>query len=287
MYEAFYGLQENPFGTTPDPRYLYRSRAHREALAYLGYGVFRKKGFLAVTGEVGIGKTTVVRAFVQTFQPCLDVAFVLNTRVDFRELLYMLLTDFGVEIGNDSKVAMLAGLNAFLIGRFAANQNPVLVIDEAQNLSVEVLEELRMLSNLETDAQKLIQIVLVGQPELGRVLGREDMRQLRQRIPGLFHMQYLSDEEVAHYIAFRLDVAAGDTAHHVEFTDGALSAISDTSGGTPRLINLICDRVLMRGYLARARRIDRALVEASVRELSEYLDGDGHASRTGTGGGVF
>ncbi|MDH3198138.1 MAG: AAA family ATPase [Candidatus Krumholzibacteria bacterium] len=286
MYEAFYGLQENPFGTTPDPRYLYRSRAHREALAYLGYGVFRKKGFLAVTGEVGIGKTTVVRAFVQTFQPCLDVAFVLNTRVDFQELLYMLLTDFGVEIRNDSKVAMLAELNGFLIGRFGANQNPVLIIDEAQNLSVEVLEELRMLSNLETDEQKLIQIVLVGQPELGNVLGRDDMRQLRQRIPGVFHMQYLSDEDVAHYVAFRLGVAAGDGTHGVTFADGSLASISHLSGGIPRLINLICDRVLMRGYLARAHRIDGKLVDASVRELSDYLVGDGNARRTGTAGGV-
>jgi general secretion pathway protein A len=287
MYEAFYGLRENPFGTTPDPRYLYRSRAHREALAYLGYGVFRKKGFLAVTGEVGIGKTTVVRAFVQTFQPCLDVAFVLNTRVSFRELLYMLLTDFGVEIKNDSKVAMLAELNGFLIGRFGENQNPVLIIDEAQNLSVEVLEELRMLSNLETDEQKLIQIVLVGQPELGNVLGRDDMRQLRQRIPGVFHMQYLSEEEVAHYVAFRLDVAAGDGKHGVAFADGALASISHLSAGIPRLINLICDRVLMRGYLARANRINGKLVEASMRELSDYLVGDANARRTGTGGGVF
>jgi len=287
MYEAFYGLQENPFGTTPDPRYLYRSRAHREALAYLGYGVFRKKGFLAVTGEVGIGKTTVLRAFVQTFQPCLDVAFVLNTRVTFQELLYLLLTDFGVEVKNDSKVAMLAELNAFLIGRFGANQNPLLIIDEAQNLSVEVLEELRMLSNLETDEQKLIQIVLVGQPELGNVLGREDMRQLRQRIPGVFHMQYLSDEEVAHYVAFRLGVAAGEGAHGVDFAEGALAAIGHLSGGIPRLINLICDRVLMRGYLARAHRINAKLVEASVRELSDYFVGDGNARRTGTGGGAF
>src|SRR5262249_34153752 len=141
MYEAFFGLRENPFGTTPDPRYLYKSRAHREALAYLAHGIFLKKGFLALTGEVGVGKTTVVRAFVQTFHPCLEVSFVINTRVDFREMLFMLLTDFGVEIKSESKVVMLSQLNEFLIKRYAENQNPVLVIDEAQNLSPDVLEE--------------------------------------------------------------------------------------------------------------------------------------------------
>jgi general secretion pathway protein A len=272
MYESFFKLRENPFGTTPDPRFLYKGKAHREALAYLAYGVFRKKGFLALSGEVGIGKTTIIRAFVQTFHPCLEVAFILNTKVDFRELLFLLLTDFGVEVGNDSKVAMLSALNKYLIERYADNQNPLLVIDEAQNLSPEVLEELRMLSNLETDEQKLIQIVLVGQPELGRLLMRDDLRQLRQRIPGVFNMQFLSRDEVFSYIRYRLGVA-GLSNGQVVFSDQAVDAIHQFSSGIPRLINMLCDRVLLQGYLQRTRVVERDLVEAGILELSRPTTG--------------
>jgi general secretion pathway protein A len=272
MYESFFNLKENPFGTTPDPRFLYKSKAHREALAYLAYGIFRKKGFLAVTGEVGIGKTTIIRAFIQTFHPCLDVAFILNTRVDFRELLYMLLTDFGAKIGNDSKVAMLSTLNEFLIKRFAHNQNPLLIIDEAQNLTPEVLEELRMLSNLETDMQKLIQIVLIGQQELNHMLRREDMRQLRQRIPGIFHMQFLSREEVFSYIRYRLGVA-GLQNGQLTFSEPAVDAIHRYSSGIPRLINMLCDRVLLRGYLQKSHVVESDMVEASITELSDQFPG--------------
>jgi general secretion pathway protein A len=280
MYESYYSLSENPFGTTPDPRFLYKSKAHREALAYLAYGVFRKKGFLALSGEVGIGKTTVVRAFVQTFHPCLEVAFILNTKVTFQELLYLLLSDFGVEIKNDSKVAMLTSLNEFLIERFANNQNPLVVIDEAQNLSPEILEELRMLSNLETDEQKLIQIVLVGQPELNDLLAREDMRQLRQRIPGVFHMQLLSRDEVLRYIRYRLAIA-GLPGGQLVFSDDAVDAIHFYTSGVPRLINVLCDRVLLRGYLQKTRAVERKTVEACVHELYGKL-GDS-SSMTGEG----
>jgi putative secretion ATPase (PEP-CTERM system associated) len=278
MYEAYFNLKENPFGTTPDPRFLYKGKAHREALAYLAYGVFRKKGFLALTGEVGIGKTTIMRAFIQTFHPCLEVAFVLNTKVSFSELLYMLLTDFGIEIKNDSKVAMLSELNEYLIHRYAHNQNPLLIIDEAQNLTPDVLEELRMLSNLETDEQKLIQIVLIGQPELTRVLMRDDLRQLRQRIPGVFHMQFLSRDEVFSYIRYRLGVA-GLTNGQLMFSDNAVDAIHQFSSGIPRLINMLCDRVLLRGYLQKTRVVERDLVEAGILELS-YQAGGGSSERS-------
>ncbi len=266
MYEAFYGLKENPFGTTPDPRYLYKSRGHREALAYQAQGVFLKKGFLVVTGEVGVGKTTVVRAFMQIFNPCLDVSFVINTRVDFREMLYMLLSDFGVEIKDDSKIAMLSQLNEFLIGRFAENRNPVIVIDEAQNLTPEVLEELRMLSNLETNQQKLIQIVLVGQPELYHQLERADLRQLRQRIPGICKMKLLSRDEVYRYIRYRLAVA-GLANGQLAFAEDSLDTVIELSSGIPRLINMLCDRVLLRGYLKRVRAIDAEIVLEAAREL--------------------
>ncbi|HKW13234.1 MAG TPA: AAA family ATPase [Candidatus Krumholzibacteria bacterium] len=282
MYEAFFGLRENPFGTTPDPRYLYKSRAHREALAYLAHGIFLKKGFLALTGEVGVGKTTVVRAFVQTFHPCLEVSFVINTRVDFREMLFMLLTDFGVEIKSESKVVMLSQLNEFLIKRYAENQNPVLVIDEAQNLSPDVLEELRMLSNLETNQQKLIQIVLVGQPELGEILQRDDLRQLRQRIPGVCRMQLLSRDEVYRYIRYRLAVA-GLSNGQLAFSESAIDEVYDYTMGTPRLVNMLCDRALLHAYLLKSRAIDADVMSASAHELGLVSV---NAPRHAAGGGA-
>jgi len=267
LYESFFNLKEQPFGATPDPRYLYRSIGHREALAYLAYGVFEKKGFLAVTGEVGIGKTTIVRAFIHTLHPCLEVAFVLNTKVTFDEMLYLILQDFGCEINSTSKVEMLTVLNKFLLERYAMNRNPVIIIDEAQNLSAENLEELRMLSNLETDQEKLLQIVLVGQPELAQMLDRAELRQLKQRIPGVLKMRNLSLDEVEAYIQFRLETA-GMANGELRFTAGAHEAIFQFSGGIPRLINAVCDRALVRGYLRRQFMISREMVNDCVEELS-------------------
>jgi general secretion pathway protein A len=272
MYEAFYDLNEPPFGSTPDPRFLYRSQGHREALAYLAYGLFGKKGFLALTGEVGIGKTTVVRAFVHTFHPCLEVAFVLNTNLNFDEMLYLILRDFDIDVEETSKVKMLSVLNAFLIERFARHQNPILIIDEAQNLAADVLEELRLLSNLETDRQKLIQILLVGQPELAEMLTRRDLRQLRQRIPGVLRMKNLQLREIDEYIRFRLQTA-GMSNEGLVFTPDACGAVYDYSDGIPRLINTLCDRVLMRGYLQKSTTIGRELVEASVEDLGGKVPG--------------
>jgi len=226
-----------------------------------------------------------VRAFVQTFNPCLEVSFVINTKVDFREMLYMLLTDFGVEIKSDSKVAMLAQLNEFLIKRYADNQNPVVVIDEAQNLSPEVLEELRMLSNLETNQQKLIQIVLVGQPELWDLLQRDDLRQLRQRIPGVCRMQLLTREEVYRYIRYRLAVA-GLTNGQIVFSENAIDSIFELTGGIPRLINMLCDRVLLRGYLQRSRAVESDLVAASAHELGMHASPRTEGRRAAGGGAV-
>jgi len=207
-----------------------------------------------------------VRAFVQTFHPCLEVSFVINTRVDFREMLFMLLTDFGVEIKSESKVVMLSQLNEFLIKRYAENQNPVLVIDEAQNLSPDVLEELRMLSNLETNQQKLIQIVLVGQPELGDILQRDDLRQLRQRIPGVCRMQLLSRDEVYRYIRYRLAVA-GLANGQLVFSESAIDEVFVYTMGTPRLVNMLCDRALLHAYLQKSRAIDADVMIASAHEL--------------------
>lgn len=266
MYESFYHLKENPFGMTPNPRFFYKANGHRGALAYLAYGVFGKRGFLALTGEVGLGKTTVIRAFVQTLQPCLEVAFVLNTKVGFEEMLYMFLHDFGCSVQGASKVEMLTILNDFLIESYAQNRNPVLIIDEAQNLSSEVLEELRMLSNLETDNQKLIQIVLVGQPELEILLGRNELRQLRQRIPRIHRMQNLNQEEVGRYIRYRLGIA-GLSNGNLSFAPDAQEEIFRFTDGIPRLINLVCERALFHGYRRKTLVIDKNLVEQSIRDL--------------------
>jgi general secretion pathway protein A len=253
MYEDFYGFKELPFNVTPDPRFLYRSASHRDALAYITYGVFQRKGFIAVTGEVGVGKTTVVGAFIDLFQPSLEVAFIFSTKFPFEQLLYLICRDFGLEVEGKNKAQMLLALNDFLIQRNEGNRNSLLIIDEAQNLSPDVLEELRMLSNLETRDRKLLQIMLVGQPELESILNMNEMRQLRQRIPGICRISMLNREDVENYIRYRLEIAGGKNG-------GA--------GGIPRLINVLCDRVLLIGYVANTRVIDGRVVREGMRDLA-------------------
>ena len=266
MYENYYGFKELPFNVTPDPRFLYRSESHRDALAYITYGVFQKKGFIAVTGEVGVGKTTVVNAFIDLFQPSLEVAFVFSTLFPFDQLLYLICNDFGIDAENMNKAQMLLALNRFLISQYEKNRNTVLIIDEAQNLSPDVLEELRMLSNLETRDRKLIQIMLVGQPELENILNLNELRQLRQRIPGVCKIPMLSREDVNKYIKYRLKIASVNNGGPV-FTDDALEEIYHYSGGTPRLINVLCDRVLLLGYVANTRTISGKIVREGIRDL--------------------
>ncbi len=266
MYEEFYRFKELPFNVTPDPRFLYRSESHRDALAYITYGIFQKKGFIAVTGEVGVGKTTVVNAFIDLFQPSLEVAFVFSTKFPFDQLLYLICSDFGLNVEGLNKAQMLLALNRFLISQHESNRNTVLIIDEAQNLSPEVLEELRMLSNLETRDRKLIQIMLVGQPELENLLNMSQLRQLRQRIPGVCRIPMLSREDVDQYILYRLKVASQDNGGPV-FTEDALEEIYHYSAGTPRLINILCDRVLLLGYVANTTTISGRIVREGIRDL--------------------
>lgn len=266
MYEEFYGFKELPFNVTPDPRFLYRSRSHREALAYITYGIFQKKGFIAVTGEVGVGKTTVVNAFIDLFQPSLEVAFVFTTRFPFDQLLYLICRDYGLEVEGKNKAQTLLVLNEFLITQYERNRNTVLIIDEAQNLSPEVLEELRMLSNLETRDSKLLQIMLVGQPELEGILNMNEMRQLRQRIPGICRISMLDHDEVVSYVKTRIEIAgAGNGGPH--FTEDSLDEIFHYSGGTPRLINILCDRALLIGYVSNTKTIDGRIVREGIRDL--------------------
>ncbi|MCK4236542.1 MAG: XrtA-associated ATPase [Candidatus Krumholzibacteria bacterium] len=266
MYEEFFGFKEQPFNVTPDPRFLYRSISHRDALAYITYGVFQRKGFIAVTGEVGVGKTTVVNAFVDLFQPSLEVAFIYTTRFPFEQLMYLVCKDFRLEVDGMNKAQMLLALNDFLISQYERNRNTVLVIDEAQNLSPEVLEELRMLSNLETRDRKLLQIMLVGQPELEAILNMNEMRQLRQRIPGICRVSILNRDEVEHYVKHRLDIAGG-TNGGPHFTEDSFEEIYHYTGGIPRLINILCDRVLLVGYVSNTRTINGRIIREGIRDL--------------------
>ena len=266
MYEDYYGFKELPFNVTPDPRFLYRSASHRDALAYITYGVFQRKGFVAVTGEVGVGKTTVVGAFIDLFQPSLEVAFVFSTKFPFEQLLYLICRDFGLEVEGKNKAQMLLVLNDFLIKQNESNRNAVLIIDEAHNLSPDVLEELRMLSNLETRDRKLLQIMLVGQPELEVILNMNEMRQLRQRIPGICRISMLNREDVENYIRYRLEIA-GERNGGVHFTADSFDEIFHYSGGIPRLINILCDRVFLIGFVSDIRTIDGRLVREGIRDL--------------------
>ena len=275
MYEEYYGFKELPFNVTPDPRFLYRSASHRDALAYITYGVFQRKGFVAVTGEVGVGKTTVVSAFIDLFQPSLEVAFVFSTKFPFEQLLYLITRDFGLEVEGKNKAQMLLALNDHLIRQNEANRNAVLIIDEAHNLSPDVLEELRMLSNLETRDRKLLQIMLVGQPELETILNMNEMRQLRQRIPGICRISMLDRDDVESYVRYRLEVA-GARNGSVHFTPESFDEIYHYSCGTPRLINILCDRVLLIGFVENTRTIDGRLVREGIRDLEspESANGD-------------
>jgi len=266
MYEEFYGFKELPFNVTPDPKFLYRSSSHRDALAYITYGVFQKKGFIALTGEVGVGKTTIVNTFMDLFQPSIEVSFIFSTKFPFDQLLYLICNDFGLEVEGMNKAQMLIHLNKFLIEQYENKRNTILIIDEAQNLSVQVLEELRMLSNLETRNRKLLQIMLVGQPELETILNLRELRQLRQRIPLLFRIPVLTHDDISKYIDYRLKIAGrGNRAPH--FTNDSIEEIYHYSKGIPRLINVLCDRVLLVGYVSNVRTIDAGIVRGGVRDL--------------------
>ena len=268
MYEEYFGFKELPFNVTPDPRFLYRSASHRDALAYITYGIFQKKGFIAVTGEVGVGKTTVVKTFIDLFQLSLEVVFVFTTKFPFDQLLYLVCNYFELEVEGQNKAQMLLTLNRFLIEQYEKNRNTVLIIDEAQNLTPDVLEELRMLSNLETHDRKLIQIMLVGQPELETMLNLNEMRQLRQRIPGICRISILDRDDLERYIEFRLQVAGNHNGGGgAIFTHDAMDEIYHYSGGTPRLINVLCDRALLIGFVANTRTIDGRIVREGIRDL--------------------
>ena len=267
MYLSFYGLREAPFAPTPDPKFLFQSARHREALAQLIYGVRERKGFIVLTGEIGTGKTTLLRTLLERLNADTPVAYVHNSALNIEGLLEYVLQDWGVKSTANSHAQRLFELNEFLIDQHRKGGTPVLVIDEAQNLSVETLEAVRMLSNFETTNQKLMQILLVGQPELRVKLDLPELRQLKQRIGLRCHIAPLSAEETRLYIRHRLRIAGAMDAG--TFTDGAIQKIADYSGGTPRVINIVCDHCLLSGFADSKKRIDAGTVSEAIEYLEE------------------
>jgi putative secretion ATPase (PEP-CTERM system associated) len=265
MYERFYDLKERPFALSPDPDYLYPSRVHREALDYLRYALESQAGFVVITGEIGSGKTTLLQTLLRGIDSQTTVGRVVNTLLEPRELLETILIDFGLDPANKSKPLLLRDLAQYLVDQRLAGRMVLLVIDEAQNLTAAALEELRMLSNLETEKSKLLQIVLVGQPNLRDKLQTAELEQLRQRITISYHLQPLDAEETANYINHRLRRAA--LGAPVAFPRDATDAIHARSRGVPRIVNVICDAALVFGYAEERRAIDLPLVQEVLAEL--------------------
>ncbi len=270
MYLDFYGLTKRPFDMTPDPSFFFPSQKHTEALASLTYAVTEKRGFVVITGEIGSGKTTVCRTLLQKLDPAAKVAMLTNTTLTAKQLLEYICRQFGIATERQSKVSLLGRLNHFLLEQNEAGSTAVLIMDEAQDLSVKALEETRLISNIETDTQKLIQIMLLGQPELRDKLNRPDLEQLRQRISLRYHLRSLDKDETRGYIEHRLKIAGDDG--RVKFTKGALDRLYRYSGGTPRLINVVCDQALLMGYLRETRKIDESIIREIVAEFSPQTE---------------
>jgi general secretion pathway protein A len=266
MYLSYFGLAEAPFSIAPAPRYLYMSQRHQDALAHLLYGVNGEGGFVLLTGEVGTGKTTVSRCLLEQIPESCDVAYIFNPKLTVEELLSTICVEFGIACppGNSSIKVFVDCINAYLLDAHAKGRHSVLIIDEAQNLSAEVLEQMRLLTNLETNERKLLQIILIGQPELAAMLERQELRQLAQRIVARYHLGNLSKTEVAAYVQHRLGVAG---TQRQLFPLAIMGRLYRLSGGIPRIINVLCDRALLGTYAQGKERVDRATLEQAAREV--------------------
>jgi len=266
MYLSYFGLAEAPFSIAPAPRYLYMSQRHQDALAHLLYGVNGEGGFVLLTGEVGTGKTTVSRCLLEQIPESCDVAYIFNPKLTVEELLSTICVEFGIACppGNTSIKVFVDCINAHLLDAHANGRHSVLIIDEAQNLSADVLEQMRLLTNLETNERKLLQIILIGQPELASMLERQELRQLAQRIVARYHLGKLSKTEVAAYVQHRLGVAG---TQRQLFPHAIMSRLHQLSGGIPRIINVLCDRALLGTYAQGKERVDRATLEQAAREV--------------------
>jgi len=269
MYCQFYGLKERPFNVTSDPAFFFSSKKHKEAISHLIYGVSQRKGIIVLTGEIGTGKTTICRFFLNHIGKNVKTAFILNPSFSENQLLESIIKDFGISPKIKTKLNMVWELNNFLLQESNAGNNLVLIVDESQNLKPSLLEQIRLLSNLETEKDKLLQVILVGQPELNNRINLYDLRQLRQRIMVRYHIGPLDNDEIKPYIYHRLEVA-GAQNNPLEFSDEAIDAINRFSGGTPRLINMICDRALLAGFVSETNHIDFNIIKRCIEELDSY-----------------
>jgi general secretion pathway protein A len=270
VYLEYYGLKEAPFDLTPNPRFLFFSAKHREAFNHLLYGVRERKGFVQLTGEVGAGKTTICRALLRELGDRFATALILNPVADADQLLRSIAMEFGLNAKGLDRSETLSVLNQFLIDLLSRGRDAVLIVDEAQSLTPELLEQVRLLSNLETDDRKLLQIVLMGQPELRDRLNDPQLRQLRQRITVRFHLQALQRGELWPYIQHRLRVAGANGPP--AFTLGALWRIYRYTQGIPRLVNAVCDKCLLAGFVHQRPQVDHSLAALAVRELEGELE---------------
>jgi general secretion pathway protein A len=270
MYEHYFNFTIKPFELVPNPDFLYLSKSHQKAITYLTYGVKERTGFMLLTGEVGAGKTTLIRYFIRGLDSNVVLSKVFNTKVKAEQLIAMINEDFGIENRSRDKVQLVKQLYDFLIEEYSKGHQPLLIIDEAQNLSPELLEEVRMLSNLETDNAKLLQILMVGQPELGRTLARDELRQVRQRISIVCHLYALSRQETEDYIVHRLTVAGNRNA--LKFAPEALDAIYAYSGGIPRLVNIACSFLLLTAFTEGIKDVDKGMVNDIVESLETQPD---------------
>jgi general secretion pathway protein A len=265
MYQEFYGLDAPPFNITPDPRYLFYSQRHREAFEHILFGISQRTGFIQITGDVGTGKTTLCRAVLERLDKGYATALILNPVMTGIQLLRSILRELDLNDRGNDRVRLIDRLNRFLLDRAEAEEDVVLFVDEAQDMSDELLEQVRLLSNLETDDRKLLQIVLIGQPELRSRLDRDELRQLRQRITVRYHLGPISRQETESYIHHRLRVAGGNG--RPTFSPAAIRAIHRHSRGVPRLINAVCDKTLLCGYVEGRDHLCWRQVRRAIRDL--------------------
>jgi general secretion pathway protein A len=271
VYLEHYGLTEPPFDITPNPRFLFYSAKHREAYNHLLYGIRERKGFVQLTGEVGAGKTTLCRAMLEQLSEHYSTALILNPVMSADELMKAIAMEYGLPVNGLDRLNTLAVINQFLLQQVERGKETVLIIDEAQDLTDDLLEQVRLLSNLETDNRKLLQIVLMGQPELRDRLNNPRLKQLRQRITVRYHLWPLSRHEVTQYVHHRLQVSGANSTPR--FTQPALWRVHRYSGGIPRLVNAVCDKALLAGFVQQAEKISFSMVGRAVREL----EGDIHS----------
>ena len=266
MYLSYFRLKDRPFSITSDPSFIFFSRRHQEAYNCLLYGINHRLGFIEITGEIGCGKTTLCRAVINALDQRVKTAFVLNSSLTETQMMQTILSDLGLDPAKKKRYELFSTLNRFLIEQLAHGCNVALFIDEAQNLSVPLLEQVRMLSNLETEKEKLTQIILVGQPELRDKLNAPALKQLRQRIAVRYHLTPLASDEMAAYIRHRLEVAgAGDSLP--EFTPEAIDRVFRYSGGVPRLINVLCDKALLLAFVRETLEVTVEMIEQSILEI--------------------